>query len=253
MKHFIAAFIFISMLAPAYANADKGGAGVLCAWYTYTQFKITIEQCVSSPRLEQNYEDAFFWFSLIPTSNPNAYPASTEMKDIKRHLTTEKINVIKKRAENWKPISIKAEGDSPQTQYERGMSYQLGLNVQQDYKEAEKWLLLAAQQGVVDAQYNLGLLYTSESDGGVKDEEFLKTLNKALDKINNFIVKNSVKPITKAELEEQAKQNLSYSCPGNGTIRSMINKIKTVPADKFEKAIDELLAIPGPPKMEPCF
>ena len=40
-----------------------------------------------------------------------------------------------------------------------GVMYDEGKGVQQDYKEAAKWYRLAAEQGDVDAQYNLALVY----------------------------------------------------------------------------------------------
>ena len=39
----------------------------------------------------------------------------------------------------------------------------------QDYAEAMKWFLLAAEQGVADAQFNLGVMY--EDGNGVHEEE----------------------------------------------------------------------------------
>ena len=39
------------------------------------------------------------------------------------------------------------------------MRYDNGQGVVQDYAEAVKWYRLAAQQGVADAQFNLGLSY----------------------------------------------------------------------------------------------
>jgi TPR repeat protein len=37
--------------------------------------------------------------------------------------------------------------------------YNNGEGVTQDYKEAEKWYRLAAEQGDPEAQYNLGVMY----------------------------------------------------------------------------------------------
>jgi TIR domain/Sel1 repeat len=41
----------------------------------------------------------------------------------------------------------------------RGLSYQHGLGVQQDYAQAMAWYRKAADQGNADAQYNIGVLY----------------------------------------------------------------------------------------------
>ena len=40
-----------------------------------------------------------------------------------------------------------------------GTLYDKGKGVLQDYKEAVKWYRLSAEQGDVQAQYNLGLMY----------------------------------------------------------------------------------------------
>ena len=41
----------------------------------------------------------------------------------------------------------------------RGLSYNVGFGVVQDYKEALKWYRKAAKQGDASAQYALGLMY----------------------------------------------------------------------------------------------
>ena len=46
--------------------------------------------------------------------------------------------------------------------------YDKGEGVPQDYKEAVKWYTKAAEQGDVDAQYNLGLMYYN-GEGVPKD------------------------------------------------------------------------------------
>ena len=45
-------------------------------------------------------------------------------------------------------------------QFNLGVVFAQGQGVPQDYTEAIKWYLLAAQQGNTDAQFNLGLMYT---------------------------------------------------------------------------------------------
>ena len=42
-------------------------------------------------------------------------------------------------------------------QFNLGNRYAKGLGVPQDYKEAVKWYRLSAEQGVAQAQYNLGV------------------------------------------------------------------------------------------------
>jgi TPR repeat protein len=50
-----------------------------------------------------------------------------------------------------------------------GLRYHQGHGVLQDYKQAVKWLRLAAEQGNADAQYNLGVVYY-EGKGAAQDD-----------------------------------------------------------------------------------
>ena len=52
-----------------------------------------------------------------------------------------------------------AENGDAAAQYTLGGLYDMGLSVEQDYKEAAKWYRKAAKQGYADAQYSLGLRY----------------------------------------------------------------------------------------------
>ena len=53
-------------------------------------------------------------------------------------------------------------------QYNLGLIFAKGQGVKQDYTEAAKWYRKAAEQGVVEAEYNLGMLY-SAGNGVPKD------------------------------------------------------------------------------------
>lgn len=66
-----------------------------------------------------------------------------------------------------------AEKGLAQSQFNLGVSYDNGEGVEQDKVEAAKWYLAAAQQGVLDAQYNLAWMYYDGT--GVE-----KDLNEAL-------------------------------------------------------------------------
>jgi len=46
-----------------------------------------------------------------------------------------------------------------EAQYDLGVRYANGEGVPQDYAQAVKWYRLAADQGLVEAQFNLGLKY----------------------------------------------------------------------------------------------
>jgi len=52
-----------------------------------------------------------------------------------------------------------AEQGMDEAQYNLGIIYYNGYGIKQNYLEAEKWIRKAAEQGLKDAQYNLGVLY----------------------------------------------------------------------------------------------
>ena len=56
----------------------------------------------------------------------------------------------------WKPLAEEGDVDA---QYHLGVLYDNGDGVPQDYKEAVRWYTLAAEQGVAEAQFNLGNMY----------------------------------------------------------------------------------------------
>ena len=52
-----------------------------------------------------------------------------------------------------------AEQGDVEAQYNLGLMYDLGNGVPQDYKQAVKWFKLAAEQGEAEAQFNLAQMY----------------------------------------------------------------------------------------------
>ena len=247
------------------ATDNSGKGAVFCSWSMYVELKKTLESCPSVTRLKLNYEEAYFWFSLVPTSGANHALASREAAEAAKHLTSEQITAINKRVAAWepRPTSVKtsnfeknktmdlsdedqevaAEKGDVEAQFSVGAKYE-GKN----YEEAAKWYRKAAEQGKGVAQYRLGLLYTSESNGGMDDKDFEALLDEAIDKTNNFIVANSLTPTTKEELEDKIKQSTSYGCAPRG----IINRFKAHSPEKFRSATDDLLSISRPPVMEPC-
>lgn len=57
-----------------------------------------------------------------------------------------------------------AEQGNAGAQFNLGASYFKGEGVAQDHEQAEKWFRLAAQQGYVNAQSSLGVLYLIRND-----------------------------------------------------------------------------------------
>ena len=63
----------------------------------------------------------------------------------------------------------KAEQGVADAQYNLGVCYANGIGVTKDEAEAVKWYHKSAEQGVADAQYNLGVCY-NHGTGVTKDE-----------------------------------------------------------------------------------
>ncbi|MGX2975159.1 tetratricopeptide repeat protein, partial [Ursidibacter arcticus] len=61
-----------------------------------------------------------------------------------------------------------AEQGIPEAQYNLGLMYYNGQGVKQDYQQAEKLFQQAAEQGIAQAQYNLGVMYNNGR--GVKQD-----------------------------------------------------------------------------------
>ncbi|MDD5475508.1 MAG: hypothetical protein PHU03_03220 [Syntrophales bacterium] len=55
--------------------------------------------------------------------------------------------------------TLQAEAGVVEAQFDLGMMYDLGRNTKQDHVEALKWYTMAAEQGHANAQYNLGRMY----------------------------------------------------------------------------------------------
>jgi len=72
--------------------------------------------------------------------------------------------------EETKPLIAKAEQGHVEAQYNLGLRYNNGQGVPQDYKEASKWWRKAAEQGDADAQTLLGLRYAL-GQGVLKDDK----------------------------------------------------------------------------------
>lgn len=62
-------------------------------------------------------------------------------------------------AENQEDFRKSAEQGQAEAQYHMGVIYSTGLGAETDYDEALKWYRQAAEQGHARAQYNLGMMY----------------------------------------------------------------------------------------------
>ncbi|MDD3019946.1 MAG: hypothetical protein PHX61_03065 [Alphaproteobacteria bacterium] len=98
------------------------------------------------------------------------------------------------------------------------------------------------------------------------ESEFKKNLDYAVDKTNDFIIVNSLSPITKSEIEESikrkflelkeqiskiSKEKFDKEC-SSGSIAQMKKHMMSKSPEEFRKAVDDVLSIPRPPVMNPC-
>ena len=68
----------------------------------------------------------------------------------------------------WTPLAEQGLADA---QYNLGVMYRDGQGVPRDHKTAVKWLKLAAEQGDANAQLNLGLMY-GDGAGVIQDNVY---------------------------------------------------------------------------------
>jgi hypothetical protein len=98
------------------------------------------------------------------------------------------------------------------------------------------------------------------------DEDLKVELDSAIDRINRFILENSISPVTKAQLNKSIekrilrartkikqlrKENPKVTCLSRYS-KQMLKNLKSMPREKFRSGIDKLLSVPRPPVLNPC-
>jgi len=87
-----------------------------------------------------------------------------------------------------------------------------------------------------------------------RNEPLKADLTNAIDRINDFIVANSLFPVSKADLEKRAasrREDASRLCRSDG-LAGMIKSAGLVSHDKLMSSVADLLSVPRPPVMSPC-
>ncbi len=99
-----------------------------------------------------------------------------------------------------------------------------------------------------------------------KDSQLKKDLDFAVEKINDFVVMNSLTPITKAEIdedtnnkflkikkwvEESSKPEIEKEC-ASGFYAGFAKSMSSISSEDFRKKINESLSIRRPAVMNPC-
>lgn len=86
--------------------------------------------------------------------------------------------------ESFEKIKMQAEKGNAPAQFRLGVMYFKGQETAQNYKEALKWFLRAAEQELPEAQYNTGLMYYEGKGVPQNFTEALKWFNKAAEQNN---------------------------------------------------------------------
>jgi hypothetical protein len=85
-----------------------------------------------------------------------------------------------------------------------------------------------------------------------RNESLKANLASAVDRINDFIVGNSMFPVSKAELEKRAASKREVRLCQSRTVAGMLKSLQSVPDEKLMSGIADLLSVPRPPVMNPC-
>ncbi len=82
------------------------------------------------------------------------------------------------------------------------------------------------------------------------DRTHAEELNRAVERVDAFIVANSLAPVTRAEVEALRNQ-IPADCE-TPELKTMFDGYKSGPPEKLNQMVDGLLSVPRPAVMEPC-
>ena len=105
-----------------------------------------------------------------------ALTGTAQAQDFQKGLTAYRAGDYSTALKEWRPLA--QQGDV-NVQFNLGLMYRRGQGVPQDNKEAAKWYRKASDQGIASAQNNLGYMYYS-GEGVPQDyKESMKWYRKA--------------------------------------------------------------------------
>ena len=158
---------------------------------------------------EQNHVSAQYKLALAyETGNGVKKDLAEAVKWYKK--AAEKGNTEAQKKLKTTELLLNAQNGSAEAQYQLAQAYETGDGVPKDLAEAVKWYRKAADQGIADAQYKLALAY--ENGNGVK-----KDLTEA--------VKWSQKAAEQGIADAQYKLALAYQT-GNGMKKNLSEAVK---------------------------
>jgi hypothetical protein len=85
-----------------------------------------------------------------------------------------------------------------------------------------------------------------------RNESLRASLASAVDRINDFIVANSLFPVAKTELEKRAASKREVRLCRSRGVAGMLKSVGSVSHDKLMSGVADLLSVPRPPVMNPC-
>ena len=100
------------------------------------------------------------------------------MKENREHLLAqaEKLFDAERYGDALAQYRNLAEAGHPRAQLMVGWIYHHGLGLQENFDEARKWYSIAAGQGSMEAQFNLGVLCMKEGDFAVGRDWYQKAI-----------------------------------------------------------------------------
>lgn len=136
--------------------------------------------------VSQDYKEAFRWFYRIAKNK-----AMNDREENKLNFKHKNI------PQELKSLTNDAESGIAIAQWKLGRAYDNGQYFLQDYEQAFKWYLLAAENGNSKAQYNLGVMYVKGLVDNVKHNE-----KKAIKWFRFFLGQTIIK-LGQTNIEEQ--------------------------------------------------
>ena len=101
--------------------------------------------------------------------------------------------VAKDETEAVRWYQLAADQGLSQAQFNLGYAYDVGQGVRQDHTQAFKWYRLAAAQGLVGAQFNLGLMYDTGKGVPQDDVQAYLWFTLAAERSNDEALERAIK------------------------------------------------------------
>ena len=160
-------------------------------------------------------------------------------------------------------INDKGE-ETRRIEFPSGVSY----NLQRNGDHITSYGADTSGHGAVQCSWEIYAVVRSyvEACSPGEDPKFEARLDDALDRVNDFIVENSLVPITKSQLQDsierrkrmaqgavrgQSDDDHRKKCEADSA-RPLVSEMKSVSHDAWATSLNTLLSVKRPPVMNPC-